>query len=77
MDLEPRPSAGATFLRASGANSFTRSERRRQLLVKLWSHLSLNAGSVIVLNPQLRVILFYEIFDHRPAFRRLVFVEVE
>ena len=48
-----------------------------RLFVKLRRNLALDPCGVVVLNPQLRVILLHEIFDHRPALRRLIFVEVE
>src|SRR3954471_4018113 len=46
-------------------------------IVELGSDLSLNPGSVIVLDPELRAILFYELFDHRSAPGGLLLVGVE
>src|SRR5258707_10662332 len=46
-------------------------------VVKLGSDLPLNPGGVIVLNPQLRVVLFHEFFDHLAALRGLLLVGVE
>src|SRR5438067_10961546 len=46
-------------------------------VVKLGSDLALNPRSVIVLDPQLRVILFHEFFDHLAALRGLLLVGVE
>src|SRR5262245_22104097 len=46
-------------------------------VVKFGSDLALNPRSVIVLDPQLRVILFHEFFDHLAALRSLLLVGVE
>src|SRR3984893_18260750 len=46
-------------------------------IVELGSHLPLDPSGVIVLNPQLRVVLLQEFFDHRAALRGLFPVGVE
>src|SRR6266446_3590516 len=46
-------------------------------VVKFGSDLSLNPGGVIVLNPQLRVVLFHEFFDHLAALGGLLLIRVE
>jgi Helix-turn-helix domain len=48
-----------------------------RLVVILGSDLPLYPGGVIVLNPQLRVVLFYEFFDHLAALRSLLLIRVE
>ena len=45
-------------------------------VVKRGSDLALNPGGVIVLNPQLRVVLFHEFFDHLAALRGLLPIRV-
>src|SRR5262245_52718429 len=51
--------------------------RKTCSVVKLGSDLPLNAGGVVVLNPQLRAILLHEFFDHLAALRGLLLVGVE
>src|SRR5207237_9556900 len=45
-------------------------------VVKFGSNLSLNPGGVIVLNPQLRLVLFHEFFDHLAALGGLLLIRV-
>src|ERR1700733_16226607 len=46
-------------------------------VIKRGSDLPLNPAGVIVLNPQLRVVLFHEFFDHFAALRGLLLAGVE
>src|SRR5947207_4243597 len=70
-DAVSRMAAAALPARAMNSRLFMVSSRfalrRIGSIVRLGSDLSLNPGSVIVLDPELRMILFYELFDHRPA----------
>src|SRR6516164_839698 len=51
--------------------------KKTHSVVKLGSDLPLNPGGVIVLDPQLRVVLFHEFFNHLAALRGLLLVGVE
>src|SRR5499425_257362 len=55
---------------------WSHSKKTRSFVI-LGSDLPLNPGGVIVLDPQLRVVLFHKFFDHLAALRGLLLVGVE
>src|SRR5215467_8813419 len=59
-----------------GQASALLSSKTRSVVI-LGSDLPLNAGGVVVLDPQLRVVLFDEFFDHLAALRGLLLIRVE
>ncbi len=69
--------AGKDEVRLGSGTSIATLDRLRLSVVKRGSYLPLNSARVVVLDPQLRVVLPHEFFDHRAALRGLLLVGVE